>query len=220
MQMSDFSYVILPGRFYKDEEKPLFEKAYRFWRENWDAVYKELNAGFKVNPDDFFKQDFIPVIVHEENIVAIHLYSLYDIRSDVSLEHSYLSHNFNHSYFEDLRRKNIEKVMSMESLFVNPAYRKSKTGISMVHVLGSLGQRVFLNYTDAHAIIAPARNDNKVSNVAYEIGFEPIQREVTLNNVPVDLLICRRDKVKPVPGQERLWVEYLWKAHQQKEAAA
>lgn len=102
--------------------------------------------------------------------------------------------------------------MSMESLFINMEYRRSRSGFNFVEILASLGLRLFANDTDAQAVIAPARVDVGVANVAYSLGFEGIQQNVRLNNVPVDLMIAQRDKIIKCPTESyRLLVEGLWR---------
>jgi len=212
IKTGDLNYVILPGRFCAEQHLTLFERSYAFWANNWNAVFKELKTDVTVSPDNFFKQDLIPVITHGDTIVAIHLYSLYDLRADCNLDHSYLHHNFNSGYFSALRKRGFQAVMSMESLFVNSEYRRSATGLSFMEILISLGQKVFSELTRAQAIIAPARSDVKVAQTAYGLGFEPVERNVILNNVPVDLITCTRDKIIPVPVEgPRLIVESLWR---------
>lgn len=215
IKSSELSYVVLPGRFCDQQHLSLYENAFHFWYNNWTAVYKDLNADTTANPDDFFKQDFVPVILHGDTIVAIHLYTLYDIRLDCQLKHSYLQHCFNESYFKALRSRGIFKVMSMESLFINMEYRRSRSGFNFVEILASLGLRIFARDTDADAVIAPARVDVGVADVAYSLGFEGIQQNVRLNNVPVDLMIAERDKMIECPTESyRLLVERLWRDRQ------
>lgn len=209
---SELKYVILPGRFCPEEYLDLYDLAFEFWSHNWSVVFKELKSEKMPNADDFFRQDFVPVIVHEEKILAIHHYSLYDLRPDCSIKHSYLDHNFTGTYFQKLREMRLFKLMSMESLFVDPDYRKSRTGIKISEVLISLGQKIFTHLTDAEAYFAPARVDNKVAQTCQLLGWESVESNITLNNVPVDLMIGRRGKVIPPADSKNLFVsEYLWK---------
>lgn len=210
--VSDIKYIVLPGRFCESSYLPLYNKAFDFWKQNWTDVFKQLGTSKVPSADDFFRQDFIPVILHQDRIVAIHLYTLYDMRTDRTLGHSYLAHNFTPEYFSILKGKGLEKVMSMESLFIDPAYRKSLVGVQFAEVLICLGQRLFEQYTDAEAIIAPARQDVKVSVIAQPIGFKIIQPDITLNNVPVDLVLCRRGEPAHSPNElTRFYTEALWR---------
>jgi hypothetical protein len=206
----DLNYVILSGRFCKAEQLPIYQSAFEFWFKNWSMVYAELAANKGPNPDDFFRQDFIPVILHEGKIVAIHLYSLYDVRMRCGFEHSYLKYNFNEVFFSDCQRWGIGKMMSMESLFVDANYRKSKTGVQLSEVLISLGQKVFAELTDADAIFAPARSDNKVAQTCNRLGFDSVQKNIILNNVPVDFIFCRRPQIRNAEDEVRFFVESLW----------
>lgn len=209
--LSDLRYTILPARFCAEEFLPLYDRAFNFWFENWTKVFQELQAGKGVNADDFFRQDFVPVITYGEQLVAIHLYTLFDFRAQATLQHSYIKSNFNPAFVEACRERGLEKLMSMESIFANPDFRKSVTGINFPRLMASLGQKIFTEHTDAQAIFAPARADIKVSASVQPIGFEILQPNVILNNVPVDFIICMREKIQPPPGEEQLLVQRLWR---------
>jgi hypothetical protein len=208
--LNRFQYVVLPSKFCHEEYLPLYDRAYHFWKDNWNRVFADLKADKTVDPDDFFRQDFIPLVVCGEDIVAIHLYTLYDFRTDAVFEHSYLSHNFDSTFVDECRKKGLFKMMSMESIFANPAYRKSKTGVNWPLMMAALGQKIFLEKTDAQSIFAPARVDIKVSESVRPLGFEILRPNVMLNNVPVDFIICRRENVKPAPDADRFLVQKLW----------
>ncbi len=208
---SEFKYTILPARFCAKQYLPLYDQAFKFWYDNWTKVFRDIQAEKTVNADDFFRQDFIPVITYREHLVAIHLYTLFDFRTEAVLQHSYVKTNFNNEFVGACRERGLEKMMSMESIFANPDFRKSKTGINFPRLMASLGQKIFTEHTDAQAIFAPARVDLKVSASVQPIGFEVLQPGVILNNVPVDFIICMRDKIQPPPDDEQLFVQRLWR---------
>src|SRR5690606_7832507 len=106
------------------------------------------------------------------------------------------------------------KMMSMESLLANPDYRKSKTGLNFTELMGSLGQLVFVNYTDADAIFTPTRNDNKTSQYGQLIGFKALQRDVMVHNTPIDFLVCERGDIIPPADPVRFFMDHLWRQRQ------
>lgn len=211
LDLKDLKYIVLPGKLCHPDYLAAYEGAYNFWFENWTAVFQDLKVDKTPKPDDFFRQDFIPIIVYKDKVIAIHLYTLYDLRTSVTLGHSYLAYNFNTDYFEKLKNLGVRKVMSMEALFVDPSCRKSKTGIHFSEAIICLGQRIFSEYTDADGIIAPARCDNKVAAMAYTLGFQPVIEGITLNNVQVDFVLFERGRAIAQGSQGTDFViRHLW----------
>jgi hypothetical protein len=84
----------------------------------------------------------------------------------------------------------------MEYLTVTPKWRAKHIGFQISDVLVGLGLKLLLE-TNAQAFIAPARNDYKVSNKAYEFGFDCLQANYINHNVSCDLVAGFRDKFKP-----------------------
>lgn len=213
ISLSDLQYYVFPGQFCRPAYLRQYEQTFKFWLGNWSAVVAELKATKIPSADDFFRQAFVCALFHKSKVFAAHLYSFYDLRLKSIIHHSYLKHNFNEEYLETCRSLNFSKGMTMESLFVDPNYRKSVTGVPFTDIIVSLGQKVFLHKTDAQVILAPARVENKVSRSACSLGFEPVQSGVFHNNVLMDLLICRREKIVPAAPEALFYVEHLWKSH-------
>jgi hypothetical protein len=207
MQYSVLSKINLDSNTAK-----LYDQAYQFWFQSWSEYYKILDPSFKPNPDDFFRQDFVVLIHENQKIAAIHLYSIFDLRSQKITLQSYLNYNFNDIFFAEMRRQKQKKIMTMESLFVDPEFRKSAIGFPIAHVLACLGQRIFRDLTDCDAIIAPARNDVKIAQIGYQIGFEALQKNIQLHGVSVDLIFCLRHRIKDHPDETvRNQVETFWR---------
>lgn len=205
-------YSVLLKNNLNTETAELYDRAFQFWFQSWSSYYKILDPSFKPNADDFFRQDFVIVLEEQEKIAAIHLYSIFDLRSQKITLQSYLNYNFNDIFFAEMRRRKQMKVMTMESLFVDPAFRKSAVGFPIAHVIACLGQRVFRDLTDCDAIIAPARNDVKIAQIGYQIGFDALQKDIPLHGVSVDLIYCLRNKIKEHPEDNvRKYVENFWK---------
>ncbi|GIL18676.1 MAG: hypothetical protein BroJett040_24270 [Oligoflexia bacterium] len=212
INLSKISYTIIPGKNCPSEHSQLYDAAYNFWFHFWSQVYLENGATAKPNPDDFFRQDFIPIIHSDNTIIAMHLYSLFELNCSSIFHQSYLEHNFSAEYFKIINDNNITSVMTMESLSVNLIFRKSHLGLSLGKVIGILGQKLFLTETTCDSIICPARKDVKVSDMAQEAGFRVIVPNQYLHNTPVDLLMCKRsDIIEPKDFEVRRLVDILWK---------
>lgn len=210
LKPQDFKYVILPVRFCDENRLALLKQIYEFWHSGWIKVFKD--NGLSKTPDarDFFRQDFVTAVTHQSTIAAIHFYSLYDFRSELISKHNYIIDHFNEQFLAECRKRGFLKLMSMESLLANPDYRKSKTGLNFSDLMGSLGQKIFLEYTDADCIFTPTRADNKTTEAGARLGFQPLQQGLMVHNTPVDLLVCDRKSVKNALDPVRFFVEHLW----------
>ncbi len=208
---SSLRYALVPGRFAPDGALELYQALFEFWHQNWSQVYKDLGTNKRPCADDFLRQDWIAALLHEQEVVAIHNYHHYDLRCPCHLKASYLEQNFTPFFWSQVKAKGLSQVMSMEALFVSPAWRKAHTGVSLAGVIIALGQRLFILQSPAQALVAPARKDNPTSALAQAMGFEIIQADHPLNNVKVDLLLGQREGLKPPPcNKVSQLTESLW----------
>lgn len=169
--------------------------AYDLWLDVWTNVFTQLKFDTSHLLDDFIRQDLIAVIFAGNVPAAVHLYSFLSIDSKVSRAHSYLGGNFSDLFFSKLARNNVRNIMSMEYMTVHPDWRKSKCDIHLGQVLVGLAAQTMLQF-GADAAIAPARRDHKVHELAYAVGGESVMSNVMNHNVPCDLLMCHRDRIK------------------------
>ena len=210
-------YFILPAKITHRNPNTnltsLTNKTYNLWKNIWNHTFKENGCTRGARSDDFFRQNFIPIIKNEDDIIAIHFYSLYSFLTPNIYEQSYLKEHFPEQFFKIMEEKNINLAMTMESLCVNPKYRKSKIGQSSVHTLVILGMKIFFEYTQCDAIITPARADLGVADIGYSLGFTPAIKGINLYNTPVDLIYFKRnDKIKYPNDEIKEQVKTLWDA--------
>ncbi|OFZ45737.1 MAG: hypothetical protein A2381_14910 [Bdellovibrionales bacterium RIFOXYB1_FULL_37_110] len=217
MKTSNTQYIILPGKITSPNTDSstiaLFDQTYFFWKDIWNSTYQGNGIDKEVSPDDFFRQNYVAIIKNEVDIIALHLYSIYNLSSQGMREQSYLKDNFNEHFFSVMEKENIKLAMSMESLSVNPKYRKTHVGQAYFIAISLLGVHLFKNLTGCDAIIAPARCDVGVAQAAEKVGFITTDRNVILYNTPVDLIYFKRSTKENYPNdfmeQE---VKELWNA--------
>lgn len=207
----NFQYYLMPGKCPKNfEHIPFYNRIYTYWKIFWEDILKNLDGTTKINSDEFLRQDIVPVIMNGDEIVAIHLYTTFDLRCQTSIDHSYIAGNYPHSFIERLMEREATHLMSMEYLTVSPSWRKSRLGYSMAHVLLGLGLNV-LKYEGLDAGIAPTRQDYKMHELAYTYGFDQIIPDVMMHNVKCDLVACFPQNIKHHPNlQVNRVVHELW----------
>lgn len=100
----DLQYVILPGTSpCHFEHQELHDRAYLFWKNFWQDVYKSSDD---VVADDFMRQ-IVPVVLYKSEIVAMHLYTIFNPKSAAAQEHTYFKHT--HEFFNYLDPSMVQK---------------------------------------------------------------------------------------------------------------
>ena len=88
-------YRLLPGKPPFGFSQPeLHDKVFLFWKRFWNQVLERNGSAHKPNPDDFFRQDYIGVLLSEGKIVALHAHSFFDLSLQVTRHHSYFTRYF------------------------------------------------------------------------------------------------------------------------------
>ena len=205
------SYTIFnPRNIFYPNEIDLKNQCYEAWFKLWDSVYTEKKSNFTLNSDEFIRQDLVAAILVDGSVAALHMYSLYDLQALADLNTHYFEF-FPESYLAELKKRNVRTAMSMEFLTVVPHYRKAfMNGISMGKVIGNLGVEIFATL-GLDAIIAPARNDFKVNDMAYDVGFDCIQKATMQRGFECDLIACFKGRQKASEDPiNRAVVDQLW----------
>ncbi len=191
-----FRYVILPGKPGPgSQNQELHDRAYEFWKSFWSKIYSDAGSPESFVPEDFTRQDFIPVILHGDTIVAMHLYTIFNIRSLAIREHRYFKF-FPEEFFSYLWDHSVDSVLSLEFLTVAEGWRKHDIGVSLSRVLVDCSRRL-MNQLPVGALIGPARSDNKVNEMVVDFGFTTFQAGLKKRNFTVDLMVGFRNQIHP-----------------------
>jgi hypothetical protein len=208
-QNQAYQYYLLPSANPPLHLVGRHNQIYKFWKDSWLEVLQQLNADASQLEDDFLRQDFVAAICSDTEVIAVHLYSIFALDTDASLEHRYLKGNYPPEFFANLKSKEVRTVMSMEYLTVSQNWRKSRGAMHMGAVIGALGLKVMQHY-GIDAVIAPARRDHKVNLMAYSQGGDCIVENVLNHKVPCDLIAIRRNRIKEPALELVLLRDQLW----------
>ena len=203
-ELNDYQYYILPGKCPVNfEYTELHNQAYTYWRDFWDKFFNvdEVASTKSNRHDDFLRQDVVAVIMYKKQIVAMHLYTFFNIKTVSALEHSYFSRSYDAQFIEKLEKCGVESTMSFEWLTVDPAFRKSKTNFSFSLVTIALGGMI-QKALSIDAAIAVSRSDVKVTQSAVELGFDVIIPDVSMHGYPCDLIAWFLGKAKDHPIED------------------
>lgn len=204
----DFTYHVFSPKAWLEKSQPAeVQKAFETWLKVWTDTYK--GRDFEVKAEEFIRHDLICAVMANGEAAAVHCYSFFDLKSKPDTSTKYFQF-FSETFIEKMKKKDIHTVMSMEYLTVNEKYRSSVIGFSLGRALIQLGVRLFEN-SPGHAIVAPARKDVKVHEMAYDCGFTCIEPDIIQRGFSCDMIAYFKGDHKnvsdPFLGRicDRLW---------------
>jgi hypothetical protein len=203
----NLKYIVLPGTPEKNfPGQDFHNRVYSFWKEFWTEVYGSEEG---VDGDTFLRQDFVPVVTHGDDIVAVHLYTIFNPKTLATKNHSYF-HCYPKDFFSYLDAEGMESVMSIESLTVNSAWRKGRVGVSFGEVMIGCSLNYFES-TLADAVIAPTRNDRGVNRMCYKFGFDCYASSLDYRGFDIDIVCGNKKRVQPSPDPKiNEIINHLW----------
>lgn len=213
--LQGLEYVIFSGRGTGNPENPERQnQAYLYWKRFWSDFYEKAGQSGSFSGENFYRQDFVTALFAGDQVVGLHLYSLFRIDELASREHRYFK-SFPEGFIDSLKEMGVRRVMSLEYLTVDPGWRKSECGLSLAEVLIGCGTR-FFRTQEIQALIAPARADGtKVAEKTYRYGFDCFQSGLQMLGCPIDIIVGFRDKIHHHPSSEVMGqVERLWSRRQ------
>jgi hypothetical protein len=212
MHGSQLRYVITPGTFREGGiDLESYEKIYAFWRSLWNGVFTELNFPTDRLADDFFRQTIIASIFSGDEVIAAHLYTVFDTRSACVQEHTYIKNNYTNEFWKKMQEWDCNTFMSMEYFSVSHKWRKSNSEVPIAAVVAGLGLKVMYEL-GVDAAIAPARQDYKVNQLAYTFGADCVVKDLMNHNVACDLIAFRKGLAKIDNGNSQAFelIKKLW----------
>ena len=206
--MKNFTYHVFSPKAWLEKSQPAeVQKAFETWLKVWTDTYK--GRDFEVKAEEFIRHDLICAVMADGEAAAVHCYSFFDLSSKPDVSTKYFQF-FSPTFVEKMKQRDIHTVMSMEYLTVNEKYRSSVIGFSLGRALIQLGVRLFEN-SPGHAIVAPARKDVKVHEMAYDCGFTCIEPDVIQRGFTCDMIAYFKGDHKNVSDPflsricDRLW---------------
>ncbi len=211
INLKKFKYYLMPTKAYRGFKGiELNNSLYQYWKEFWGKIYSEAGALEAFVTDDFLRQEFVGVLTFNDQIVGCLFSSFFNLNQTSTLEHRYFKF-YPLEYVQSLKARNIEIAQSVEFLTLDPAWRKSRTGISLSEVIIGLSLKAG-HALNADAIIGTARSDVGVNDSCYKYGFECLIPNVSRRNFNVDLIayFTSSQTVKHPDQSIDSFIDYLW----------
>lgn len=177
---------------------------FKFWRDRWTALLKQLGSDQPLYPSEFLNQDKVTVLRCGEEIVGIHLIKEYERKEFRSAP--YFT-GYNRDFFSGLESRRIRRVQALQYFLVDEKWSVGNTLVNFGAIIASLSLRHQIE-RKLDASITIARADIPVVSLGKKLGFEELSAS-KMHNVSVGLIACFQPK--PYPKDDvNFWAEYYW----------
>jgi hypothetical protein len=202
------TYALLPGKFPPMHLNSLYEKAYECWKDVWREAFQELEGNPTVYSNDFTRQDEVSALYYKDTCIGTTFFNWLDLNSPPSRDDEYFK-VWTPKALSELTRHG-SRILVCSYFTLHPNGRRNSLGVSLKDVLMGLLVKRFLD-TDAPAMTGTVRNNRGVNVCTYRHGAVPLELNLKLHGVDVDLIAFYRDtaKVGDDPIVSDL-VESLW----------
>lgn len=200
-KLTSLKYFIISGKPKNAFEIKLHNKAFNFWKENWDEIY---NGKLKI--DEFFRQDTLSMIMNEDKIIALHLYTDFNTGLESHLEHSYFC-EFSDNFRNYLAQRDFINVTSAEYMTVARDYRGK--GENIARILLYLTLNVFKSH-GKETMIGPMNFRQGVTYLIKEAGGIAVESNVKYKDFMVDIGLLEIKDANLPPESIRDLVSKLW----------
>jgi hypothetical protein len=210
--LDQLQYIILPGKLPPGSPYvSLHNQAYEYFKTFWRRVFADNGLSEPVQFEhDFYRMDFVTLLMHQQSIAGLHLYSFFNLELSAHCEHEYFQGNRGDVYLTNLKGHGAKSVLTMEYFTVDPNWRKKQIGLSLGPILGSLGTRIQLS-CGADASLTRAREDVGSDRMFEELGGEALCKNVSMYNTPVSIMAAYSENVKGLTDfTSRRYVDKFW----------
>ena len=210
IKLENMKLIWLPGRCPKNAGfTQLHNQAFDYWRNFWNQISRDLNT-CEIPSDHFLRQDMIAVLMHENSIVGMHLYTLHNLESHASCTADYFINNYGPEFVDELKKRGAKSAISLEYFTLNPAFRKSKFPIPLAVVIAGLGYK-YMKKKNIDSLIGVCRKDFKVDEMAMSFGGEALIPSKIIHNVECELVATFKNNVlEPKDAEVRKYIQYFW----------
>lgn len=185
-------------------------RCFDFWKNQWPPIYKKLGSAKVPRVEDFLLFDLITCVESDSEILAITGHRFFNMKDPICLESEYVT-GMGQEFVDVLDTQGLTNVMTFESLLVLPQMRKKECNPSLSRTLAYLINRLY-SASRFDAIIAAARSDLKVGELARSVGYETVKHCESFRVFECDLIYQHsRDLLHPEDEawqlSEKLWVQ-------------
>jgi hypothetical protein len=203
-------YVILPGK--SPPEFPYFEHynlAYEHWKATWKRTFARRGKPEYFNAYDFLRQDFVSTVFYRDEVVSQNLSTFFYIENPVTHDSLYFS-SFNELAGDFFKAHEINKILSIEYISVNPKYSNRRSGWHFSDIVVGLGLELVKHF-GADATTGMPRRIAGIDEIGRRYGYRTIGSNISKAGLGLDLAVALRDEIKLHPDPKtRELIRDLW----------
>lgn len=210
MEISKLVYNIIPAQASGDPELiRLHNQVYDFWKKVWTDTLQKMELP-SLDRSHILKQDYICFLTYGPDVVASHLYSVFDIRLHVTQESDYFS-QMSSDIQEYCQKKSIYTMMTQEYLAVHPEWRKTTSGVSIPEILIGLGIQLMHSINCDSTVGTTRAGAPSVERICHEINADLLPNVIMRYNMPHKFFIANKKTIR-LPGdqQTQTQIASLW----------
>lgn len=189
MTISDLRYHVLPAkRLAGSSFAQLHDNVFNFFVRRWTEAFSEIEdqgtpaSGWE---DHFLKQDIVTAITYKGEVVAAHLYTVYDLSAASTKKSEYFSF-FSSEAMKAWEGMGVRNVTSMEYLCVDAKFKKNQLGLSLGKIILGLGAYM-TEEKGLDAAIGTPLVGNKVDLMMENVGGHLLEKDINKYGFAVDL---------------------------------
>ena len=214
INVADLQYHVLPSKRWAGSSfAKTHDAVFNFFVDRWEEAFNAIKDQGSMThgwEDHFLKQDMITAITHKNEVIAVHLYTIYDLSSASTRRSEYFSF-LPKNTIPQLLEQGIQNVTTMEYLCVAPKAKKNTLGTSFGKIILGLGGYLTEDKGLDGSVGTPLK-DNKVDVMMENVGGILLAKDVMKYEFRVDLMIipttpCERSR-DPRAGEI---MDFLWK---------
>lgn len=211
----DLQYCLISNKkFLTGQGLELRNQIYKMWKARWGQIYEEQGSEHHPTADDFVRHDFFSVLVSHGKLIGFSAHTMMDFQDQSTYDRDFFS-MFTRSYSSALQKLGVNRVMTFESLMVDPELKRNPWELPLSRLIMRLNSYL-LNLTSAEAMMAVARKDNGVSHNLELVGYRMVEANKDCRGFPCDLkTLLRGEHLEPIVDKTEPVALALWNKRQQ-----
>lgn len=199
-------YFLIDMANINSESIGLIEGAFQLWKHSYRNEFE--TRGLTLSEEDFWSCRLLAVLETNDEILGLHIYNVFDIRTCIKKSHKYLR-DISELRLQHFLNQGVHRLMSMEYLLVNPKFRGKNSSTRWAEVIIGLGFNVML-HSPWDAAIGIARTDKKVDLMSMKMGGHDTESLIK-NQTPCKVMFMTKSEYKQHENTHtRLLIEELW----------
>lgn len=208
--LSSAEYVIIPGKMpFNCNFKETYNEIYEFWERIWAKTFSDSGAPEGTWRDHFIRQNVVVALKSPEEVISVHLYTLYNIEAKSSRDAEYFSY-ISELSMARLKKSGLTRTMSMEYLASNPDWVHNAQKVSVGRIMAALGAYVGESLGADCTLGMPIKGTS-VEKTSASIGGYSIQNGIMKYGYELKLMVMPTNpRPESQDPEAARWSQELW----------